>query len=190
MFTHLKGISETRYKMPLKLLEVKKRFTKKGAFFGFSGPLNQEQLVRIGAILRRQMAEEKASSGQIMKVYSIVVETVQNVIRYSAKTTPDEDPLGTLWIGRHEQGFFVACGNLVSTHKASALKIHLAELMALSPEELKTHFKKESKKPISKDQGSGLGLIEIVRLAAKPPEIEFVPLDQELSFFSINTFIQ
>jgi hypothetical protein len=65
------------------------------------------------------------------------------------------------------------------------------EINALSPEEVKEQYKKIlSNGQMSDKGGGGLGMIDIARRTGKPLLYDFVPVNDNFSFFSLNVVIE
>ena len=67
------------------LSNLRKYMMKHGILFSFSGYITEEILSGIGSALKRKLAIESANRQTVRGLFSIFVELVQNVIRYSAE---------------------------------------------------------------------------------------------------------
>ncbi|NJO14177.1 MAG: hypothetical protein HC877_00020 [Thioploca sp.] len=180
------------------LYKFKKELDAQHIFFGFSGPLSQELFVEIGHTLRNRMKLEETNSAKVLKVFSLFVEQVQNVIHYSADrlstTQPDSVELshGVIVIGCENEKYYVMCGNLINSNLVDDLQNRLITLKNMDKEELKRYYKEQRKRETnenSNSKGAGLGFIELARKTTQPIEFEFQPVDEHLAFFSLRTFI-
>ncbi|GIR33003.1 MAG: hypothetical protein CM15mP45_22990 [Deltaproteobacteria bacterium] len=59
--------------------------------FCYSGYVTERILIAIGETIKKKLAIEETELGKTKKVFSIFVEGVQNVIRYSAESLGPED---------------------------------------------------------------------------------------------------
>ena len=177
------------------LFRFRETLTQEGIYLCFTGPLSQSLMEDIVGNLRRKMKSEGVNLSIIMNTFSIAVELIQNMIRYSAETVPaDQEPAefrqGILIVGHEENHYFVLSGNLIKNTQVPALQDRLMTLSSMTQEELKQHFKEERKKPMNPDtSGAGLGFIEVARKARQPLEFSFQPVDEQVSFFSFKTII-
>ena len=169
-----------------------------GVYFSFMGPFSQSLMEDIVDALRRRMQLENAETSAIMHVFAIVVEQVQNIIRYSAETTSvgtlgqdgTTSRFGTLVVGYDQGCYFVISGNMIENTQVEQLRDKLTKLGAMTKDELKQYYKAQRrKKPDQENPGAGLGLIEIARKASKPIEFAFHRIDDRVSFFSIKAII-
>ena len=178
------------------LYRFKDELTREGIIFCFNGPTSQEILVSIGEALRHKMREDEAGLTTSNKVFSIFVEQVQNIIRYSAETVCANDlncelRLGIVAVGRQDDNYYVLCGNRIETEKAETLRGILETLRGMDKKRLKTYFKETIRAPRpAESRGAGLGFIEMARKASGPIEYEIRPIDDRYSFFSYKAVIQ
>ncbi len=183
------------------LYEFKESLYREGIFFCFSGPVSQNLVSEILAILEQKMSLEEVSKSTILRVFSVVVEKAQNIIHYSAEKYIDTPPLeerererelsfGILAVGYHNDHYFVVCGNLIENQKVDQLKEKLTRLQGMDKEELKRYYREQRKKnPAIDSKGAGLGFIDMAKKSSKPIEFAFKPIDEKLSFFSLKTVI-
>lgn len=171
----------------------------KGIFFCFNGPISQNILVEIGSTLKQRLTLEEASKSTVLRLFSMVVEHAQNIMRYSDERlrkylsdSSDDLSLGTIVVG-HDQDqnqYFVICGNIIETRKVDQLRQNLSQLKMMNKDELKLLYKHQLKKDVNNsDRGAGLGFIEMARKASKPIEFDFQPVDDTYSFFTVKTVI-
>ncbi len=170
---------------------------KDGVYFSVTGPFSHILMEGIADILKKKMALENIKMSTMMNVYSVVVEQVQNIIRYSAEVIPGEimgekNPeirLGTLVVGYEDEHYFVVSGNQIRNSDAKRLRERLTALRNMTKDELKQHYKEQRRKdrePTS--QGAGLGFIEIARKAERL-EFDFHPINETVSFFSLRIIV-
>lgn len=175
-----------------------KEFKRRGVFFSFNGPISDVIVKEIVDILKHILKSENAGTSTIFNLFSVVVELLQNMHYYSATRTKqgesDEDEkdmgLGMLFMGIENNDYFILCGNPISNHKIESLKQKLAVIRDMDKKQLRRYYKEKLKmQPDEDSRGAGLGLIEVAKKAAKPIEYNFQPIDDEISFFSFQTYV-
>ena len=181
------------------LYGLKNTLQEQGIFFCLSGPISQKLVTEIGAILEQKMSMEKASRTTIVRVFSLVVEKMQNIIHYSDERACEESAeaatekpmsFGIIAIGYHDAHYFVLSGNVIANQKIEPLRRRLEVIQQMNREELKEYYRDQRwREQESGSKGAGLGLIEMAKKASKPIEFEFQPLNEEQSFFSMKTTI-
>ncbi|WP_211213667.1 SiaB family protein kinase [Aquaspirillum serpens] len=103
----------------------------KGIIFSFTGYVSEGILYALGEALKQKMALDETDANVTRKVFSIFVEQVQNIIRYSADRVEGEVgkkvelSSGMIAVGRENNRFFVVCGNIVSQDDVTALRDRL-----------------------------------------------------------------
>jgi len=167
-----------------------------GIIFSFVGPVSHNVVEGIGAVLRNKMQIEAVSTNVSLKVFSIFIEQIQNVIHYSADRIPQNDfeseiSFGMLVMGKKSDKYFLVGGNRVSSEQKDRMSGFLAKLAKMSKEELKQYYK-ERRKAKSTDEhskGAGLGFIEMARKSSEPLRYNFELLDDQSYYFTIETVV-
>lgn len=176
------------------LHEFKRELVQQNVFFCFSGLLSQSLLVEIGNSLRRKMLMEKTNFNTTLRVFSILIEQVQNILRYSAEKV--DSPIdnierlsgGVIVIENTEDAFYVLCGNVIHSHDTQTLYERLNLLQNMDKKELKSYYKQQRRQSTqTQSKGAGLGFIELARNASAPLEFHFQPIDDKNTFFSLKT---
>lgn len=167
----------------------------KGIIMSFSGGVSESVLLSLGDTLKRQIRHEDADTRTEKRVFSVFVELVQNIIRYSADHIADVDDevdlaSGVISVGVKDQRFFVVCANTVRREDVAGLRAKLEQLRGMNHEELRAHYKKKLREPAeAESKGASLGLVEIARRASEPIEFDFVDVDDATAFFSLKACI-
>ncbi|WP_439817195.1 SiaB family protein kinase [Zavarzinia sp. CC-PAN008] len=166
-----------------------------GVIFCFTGYLSEGVLFALGEALKQKLTLADADANVTKRVFSVFVEQVQNVIRYSSDRVggapePVELSSGLIAVGAEQQRFFVVCGNTVSNGEVPRLKDRLGVLQGLDKEAIRTLYRQKLREPPEEDsKGATIGLIEIARRASEPLQFDFTPLDANSSFFCLKVFI-
>jgi len=184
--------------MKMSLFRYYDELQQDGVILYFSGPVSQSMVESIAGLMRSKMRAESVSVGAMQRVFSVLVEQMQNIVRYSSDRERDEvDQAGEMAhgqvvVGREPGGrFFVACGNLVLTHDCEELARQINTLRAMDVQELKAFYKERRRAPErSSLKGAGLGLVEMARKAVSPLDYHVVPVDGQTSFFSMKVVTQ
>ena len=167
----------------------------KGIIMSFSGGVSESVLLSLGDTLKRQIRHEDVDARTEKRVFSVFVELVQNIIRYSADAIADDRDeadlaSGLISVGMKDQQFFVVCANTVRREDVAGLREKLDELRGMDREALRAYYKKKLREPADADsKGASLGLIEIARRASEPIEFDFVDVDDGTAFFSLKACI-
>lgn len=174
----------------------KKSLDEKGIIVSFSGFVSEGILFSLGEALKQKMTLDETDMNTAKKVFSVFVEQVQNVIRYSSERLDGDSERkvelgsGTITVGRDENKFFIVCSNTVDAVDVVVLGERLKFLQVLDKDELKAYYKEKLREePEAQSKGATIGLIEIARRASEPIEFDFEPIDEKRSFFCLKAYI-
>lgn len=179
-------------------IEHKRWLNNRGIVFSFTGYLSEDLLFSMGDALRKSMALADTDANVAKRVFSVFVEQVQNVIRYSEDKLPDKTEQATamssgmVTVGLEDGAFFVICGNIVAADKVDSLRARLDHLAGLDPDALKAYYRQKLREPAEDDsQGGSIGLIEIARRSSRPIAYDFswVGPERDRAFFCIKAYI-
>jgi len=168
-----------------------------GISFCFTGFMSEDMLLGIGNTLKKKFEIDALDKTTSISMFSVFVEMVQNVIRYSAENQIDDKApaiidlrYGILSIGIKDGRNFVACGNLISSHDVSRLEMKLSKLQGMDSEELRRLFKESLKDEVPEgSKGAGVGFIEIARRAKHGFDFGFEAAGDGRMFFTISAYL-
>jgi len=168
----------------------------KGIIFSFSGYVSEGILFALGDALKQKMAIEDTDTNTMKRVFSVFVEQVQNIIRYSADRLsgdvgkPVELSSGIIAVGQENGKFFVICANKIRQDDMDRLREKLDHLKSLDREGIKAFYKEKLREePDPESKGASIGLIEIARRSSAPIDFDFMPGDDGYAFFCLKAFI-
>jgi hypothetical protein len=161
----------------------------------YKGDITSELLTSILDIIESKMDTLQEKPQLRKKVYIVLVELLQNLYHHMDTPSMDENAEITkkaiFLIGKEENHYKVITGNYIKNDTVPVLKKKMDEINALSPDEVKEHYKRIlSNGQMSDKGGGGLGMIDIARRTGKPLLYEFVPVDGSFSFFTLNVVIE
>lgn len=168
-----------------------------GIIFSYCGYMSEKMVVGLGEAIRQKMDIDTADTNTGKRVFSIFIEQIQNIIRYSADRTggaapgQPELPTGVITIGRQTDGrFFVTGANMVQAQDVPRLVERLEHLNSLGPAELKAFYKERLRgEPETDSKGASIGLIEIARRADGPMQYDIKMVDDDHAFFCLKAFV-
>ena len=159
----------------------------------FNGPFSTGLIQEIGQALRNYLGGLAESPSSVTDVFSVYIETTQNIRNYATSKGFDEiKSAATVVVSRDSQGkYIVSSGNVVEQADGQALCERIRALACMDKAELKSAYKTQLKQPRdpSLKSGAGLGLIEVARKSSEPLVCSLTPLDPELAFFSLRAVI-
>jgi hypothetical protein len=176
------------------MLGFRNQFQAQGITFCYSGYMTEDLLLGIGNTIKKKLEMSELDKKKSKTVFSIFVEQMQNVIRYSAERETHFDntdlSYGIMAVGDVAGRVFVTCGNVVALADAERLKAGLDKIKSLDKDGLKALWKETLKHDAPEgSKGAGVGFIDIARRAHGAIEYGFAPMDATHSFFTIKAFI-
>jgi hypothetical protein len=178
------------------LLRFRDDLYKWGVLFCYSGYLTEAVLESIGTAMRLKLEVDTADRRLARNLFSVFVEQVQNVVRYSAEVEvvdgegSAELRYGLLAVGKDAEGHFVTVGNLMLTADVPRLRDDLSEIQKLDKQGLATRYREILKAPPPKgSKGAGAGFTQIARLANRGIEFGFLEVENGRSFFGLKAML-
>lgn len=176
--------------------EFQQMLEERGIIVSYCGLISEKMVVGMGEAVRQRIELDSADTNTSKRVFSIFVEQVQNIIRYSADRIGGEQPAhdlssGLILIGRKPDGqFFVAGGNLIDTEDIERLIGRLEHINSLDKDALKAFYREKLRSaPDPDSKGASIGLIEIARRAAGPILYDVTPVTPDKAFFCLKAFV-
>lgn len=161
----------------------------------YKGDVTSELLTSILDIVESKMDNMQESPQLRKKVYIVLVELLQNLYHHmddpSLEPTEKMADKAIFLIGKEDNLYKVITGNYIKNDTVPLLKKKMDEINALSPEQVKEQYKRIlSNGQMSDKGGGGLGMIDIARRTGKPLLYDFVPINDNFSFFTLNVVIE
>jgi hypothetical protein len=177
----------------MNLYDYKQELDKEGILLSFSGPMTHEMIEGVGRAIRVKIeGGEEGDKRAALKVFSIFVEQVENVIRYSVEKDHVDSNMsfGIIVIGKKEGHFYIIGGNKIAAEKQEKLESYLQQLSKMNKDELKIFYKEKRRaERVDGSKGAGIGFIEMARKSSQPIEFNFQKVDEIHSFFTIKITI-
>ena len=179
------------------MLPFRQNLNDQGIILCYNGYMTEDVLFGIGSTIKQKMAIGKADKKVARGLFSLFVEQMQNVIRYSVEkeasgTGPDDVSLsyGMLVVGKEAERHFVACSNMVERNDVERLRSKLTQIQGLDETGLKALFRETLKGDAPEGSlGAGVGFIDIARRATHGFEFDFTDVDEQFSYFSLKAYI-
>ena len=180
-----------------KIFEIKDYLAKFNLIFWYNGPISQILVGEIGDIIKKSLLEESGKRVMV-KVFAILVELMQNIIKYSIDIIPLGSEgkeismrAGLISVGFEDGYYFVISGNKIENDNIERIRERLDVLAEMDREAQKEFYKSLRRKdPDERSKGAGIGFVEIARKASKPIEYSFKKIDGETSYFSLKVLVK
>jgi len=159
----------------------------------YRGLFTQEITDSIIALAEANLETTGESPKVKKRVFSILVECLQNITRHQTENGSDlEDPSvqGIFVIQKKEDSYYITTGNVVKLVAIPKLRSQLEKINSFEQDELKNYYKQILEDgTISDKGGAGLGLIEMARKSGNKLTFDFAKINDILSYFYLHTAV-
>ncbi|MCQ2959039.1 MAG: SiaB family protein kinase [Bacteroidales bacterium] len=159
----------------------------------YRGVFSQVITDSIIALTENNLDSVGESSKLKKRVFSIMVECLQNITRHQfidGRENVTADQSGLFVVCNKDKAYQMTSGNVVNNDAIPHLKKLLDKVNSLDKDALKDYYKQVLEDgSISSKGGAGLGLIEMARKSGNKLFYTFEELDEEISYFYMNTSI-
>jgi hypothetical protein len=168
---------------------IHERMADTGILLVYKGALNGMVLDSLLANAKNQLSKMNVDLKIRKKIYSIMVECLENINRYNAnQKEPETNQYHPLFIwGENETGFYIKCGNMIKSSDVPPLMERLEGMKNLNKTELKEKYRKTIlKSKVNRGSGAGLGIIDMAIKSDNQMSYAFKSIDPNTSFFTLN----
>jgi hypothetical protein len=150
----------------------------------YEGEVTHQITKAFTALTEENMSKDEEANSVQMKVFHIIVESLQNISKHAEVTDGKDRGVGTFLIAKSETDYFIIAGNIVDTRKIESFKTLLDKVNNLDKQGLKDLHKEQMKQGrLSSRGGAGLGFIDIARKSGNKIDYKFVNINEDISFF-------
>lgn len=175
------------------IFDMHQMMLKNNIILVYEGEFTQEITKSVLAMTERNMDSLGEESSIKRKVFNVMVECLQNIVKHSDEYTSVQRKIhaAIFMVGKQEDSYVITSGNPVQNSKVELLKARLDKINSLDKDGLKTMYKDIIKhgSGLTEKGGAGLGFVDMARKSGQKLEFDFVPLDDAYSFFTLKTSI-
>ncbi|MCS6821269.1 MAG: SiaB family protein kinase [Microscillaceae bacterium] len=177
------------------IYELHKTMVARNLILVYEGEFTQEITKSVLAMAERNMDAAGEDSAVKRKVFNVMVECLQNIVKHSDAMPVDDNNgkstnLAIFIIGKQEDKYIITSGNSISNDKVQMLQERLETINSLDKDGLKELYKKIIKEgSLSEKGGAGLGFVDMARKSGQKLQFDFEPINDKVSFFSLKTTI-
>jgi hypothetical protein len=181
--------------MMLDIFDFYDKMERNNILLSFKGNITSELLTSILQIMESKMENLQEEPKVKKKVYNVLVECLQNLYHHLDDELQNSDgnilPKSAIFmIGKINNQYSIVTGNYILNRNVEFLKNRLNEINQMSKDELKEFYKSIlNNGEMSEKGGGGLGMIDIARKSGQKLNFNFVPVDDNSHFFSLNVKI-
>ena len=159
----------------------------------YEGEFTQEITKSVLAMAERNMDSIGEESGIKRKVFNVMVECLQNIVKHGEEYLANGGQANTaiFMIGKHEESYIITSGNPIKEDLVSVLTEKLDKINSLDKDGLKTLYKDiiKGSAGLSEKGGAGLGFVDMARKSGQKLEYGFESLGDGRAFFSLKTTV-
>ncbi len=157
----------------------------------YDGDFTQETTKSILAMAERNLDSSGEDSGIKRKVFNVMVEALQNIVKHSSEQGSQAGSLisrsAIFMISKDDKRYCVLTGNPIPKVNVAKLTGNLNDLNAKDKEGLKEMYKEIIKNTqISEKGGAGLGFVDMARKSGEKLEFTFNNMDGDFDFFCLK----
>lgn len=157
----------------------------------FKGKIGPEVLRSILKSTESNLVDVKESVPIRKKIFNILVELVQNLIKHVDAEAKGDKGNSTLMVTRDSEGYLISTGNHIQRQMSEFVQERIQLLNKMSREELRQFYMDNMEKnEMSEKGGAGLGLIDIVRKAGGKLDCFIEPVNDHLDFLVLQIRVQ
>ncbi len=157
----------------------------------YDGDFTQETTKSILAMAERNLDSSGEESGIKRKVFNVMVEALQNIVKHSSEHGLTAGSLisksAIFMISKDDKKYCVMTGNPIPKSAVAKLTSNLNDLNAKDKDGLKEMYKEIIKNTqISEKGGAGLGFVDMARKSGEKLEFSFDAMNDDYDFFCLK----
>ncbi len=158
----------------------------------WSGHISPDVGKEVLSFTETKLAEEEVEANLKKRVFSILVEILENVAKYSPGREPEEEfGMPVAMIRLIDKEFSLTTGNLILNDKVEHLKEKLDTINKYDKIGLKELFRKSlSGQTISTDSTGNMGLIDMARKSGSKLVYQFEKLNDTYSYYTLTVKVE
>lgn len=161
----------------------------------YKGDVNAEVINRLLDTVESKLLEVNEQSKLRKKVYTVLVESLQNLFHHVDKVPVDfeyqnAEKFAVLAVKRVDDGYKITTGNFIRAENVPELEGRIVKINKSSTEEIKELYKFIlNHQRITPKGGGGLGLLDIARKTGNKLGYLFKEYNNDYSFFYLDIIV-
>ncbi len=158
----------------------------------WSGYITPDVGKEVLSFTETKLAEEETGSNIRKRVFSILVEILENVSKYATDREAEKKfGMPVVMIGLEGKVYSVTTGNLILNNNVGDLKEKLETINKYDKLGLKEFFRKSlSRQTISSDSTGNMGLIYMARKSGGKLIFKFETVNETYSYFTLTVRVE
>lgn len=173
------------------VLNIYDEMSENGISIVYLGEFHHQITKMFTSMAEEDMDRKDEERSTIRKVYSVMVETLQNMAKHSDEITDKFNVgKGLFLIGKKDDNYYIITSNKVSVSKKNDLEKAIKQVNSANRDELREMYRKQmTEGSLNEKGGAGLGLIEIAKRTRNKLVYQFLPFNESSFFFILKVEI-
>lgn len=164
---------------------IRDKMMKESLMFVYRGIVTSENSVPLLMLLEKEMENSEFGFVGRKRLFMFVLESLQNVSRHSLNSRHAN--MSLVVYSKNGSGYTVTTGNVLPNSGIDELQKKLDAINKLENTEIRNVYRRMlSSSEFSTKGGAGLGLIEMAKKTGNKLDYDFVPVDNEYSYFVLS----
>lgn len=172
----------------LDVFDVYKYMNKENIIFAYTGTFEHFVTTTLLKSIKRELKRSIGANGLDKRVYNVVVESIENLSKYSPVENNVQSS-GIILLCKRNGKYVVITGNYILNQDIPKLKEKLENVLSLSPEELKNVYREQIISKRIHENKAGLGIIDIAIKSGNKIMYNFKQNSDNTSFYIFQTEI-
>lgn len=164
---------------------IRDKMMKERIMFVYRGIVTSDNSVPLLMLLEKEMETSDFGFVGRKRLFMFVLESLQNVSRHSFNN--QHANMSIVVYSKAGSGYTVTTGNVLANSGIDSLKVKLDEINNLETKDIRNVYRQMlSSAEFSTKGGAGLGLIEMAKKTGNKLDYDFVPVDNDFSYFVLS----
>jgi hypothetical protein len=153
----------------------------RNTLMAFTGNIDHHVTTSLLKNFKNKVGAEGAETEVDKKVYSVLVESMENISKHSS-----QENRSILLLNKTEEAYVVIAGNPIENKDIPLLKEKLEKFSKLDNSQLKKIYREQLLSRDNSENSAGLGMIDIAIKSGNNIEYLFHPLTSLMSFYILQ----
>ncbi len=168
--------------------EVYQFMSEKNILVAFTGYFDHLVTTSLLKNIKFKLRELQSVTGIDKKVYNVLVESIENISKYSSRGKKKQN-IAMLLLCKSETKYTIITGNHILNADIPELKLKLEKVQKLNLPELKQMYRDQMLSERTDENSAGLGIIDIAIKSGNQIRYDFKPMNDLTSFYLFQTDI-
>ncbi|MCE9540324.1 MAG: SiaB family protein kinase [Bacteroidetes bacterium] len=165
--------------------EAHQIMSEKNTLIAFTGHFDHLLTTLLLLNIKNKLSALESSTGIDRKVYSILVESIENISKHSSKGDETQN-IAILLLSKSEDKYTIVTGNHIMNDEIPALQEKLETVLKHNQAELKQLYREQILSKRTDDNNAGLGIIDMAIKSGNKIKYEFKKLTEDTSFYLLQ----